>query len=187
MVPHVESAEMASEIVRAAYYAPRGRRGLSRTVRTHGYGLTFATDADAAPRLMMQIESVEGVKHVDSIAAVDGVDVLFVGPADLPHDLEHHAQWNVDAFDECLATVVKAAQRHQKSAGILCQDIESIKTFADQGFTEIAVESDLSILRQAYQQIQAAVRIKSRSSAAEDSFADRRANNVDLRPGRPFD
>lgn len=161
MVPHVESAEMASEIVRAAYYAPRGRRGLSRTVRTHGYGLTFATDADAAPRLLMQIESVEGVKHVVSIAAVDGVDVLFVGPADLRHDLEHHAQWNVDAFDECLATVVKAAQRHQKSAGILCQDIESIKTFADQGFTEIAVESDLSILRQAYQQIQAAVRIKS--------------------------
>ena len=82
---------------------------------------------------------------------------------------------------------VTAGQRHQKSAGILCRDIESIKTFADQGFTEIAVESDLSILRQAYQQIQAAVRIKSRSSAAEDSFADRRANNVDLRPGRPFD
>jgi 2-keto-3-deoxy-L-rhamnonate aldolase RhmA len=161
MVPHVESAEMANEIVRAAYYAPRGRRGLSRTVRTHGYGLTFATDADAAPRLMMQIESVEGVKHVDSIAAVDGVDVLFVGPADLRHDLEHHAQWNVDAFDECLATVVKAAQRHQKAAGILCRDIESIKTFADQGFTEIAVESDLSIIRQAYQQIQAAARMKS--------------------------
>jgi 2-keto-3-deoxy-L-rhamnonate aldolase RhmA len=148
-------------IVRAAYYAPRGRRGLSRTVRTHGYGLTFSTDADAAPRLMMQIESVEGVKHVDSIAAVDGVDVLFVGPADLRHDLEHHAQWNVDVFDECLATVVKAAQRHQKPAGILCRGIESIKTFADQGFTEIAVDSDLSIVRQAYQQIQAAARVNS--------------------------
>lgn len=161
MVPHVESAETAREIVRAAYYAPRGRRGLSRTVRTHGYGLTFATDAESAPRIMAQIESVEGVKNVDAIAAVDGVDVLFVGPADLRHDLEHHPEWNVDAFDECLATVVTAAQRHQKAAGILCRDIESIKTFADQGFTEIAVESDLSILRQAYQQIQVAVRVKS--------------------------
>ncbi len=159
MVPHVESADVASEIVRAAYYAPRGRRGLSRTVRTHGYGLTFSTEADAAPRLMVQIESVEGVKNVESIAAVEGVDVLFVGPADLRHDLEHCSEWNVDAFDECLATVVKAAQQYGKAAGILCRDIESITTFAVQGFTEIAVESDLSILRQAYQQILNAARV----------------------------
>jgi 2-keto-3-deoxy-L-rhamnonate aldolase RhmA len=161
MVPHVESADAASEIVKAAYYAPRGRRGLSRTVRTHGYGLTFLTDTDAAPRIMVQIESVEGVKHVESIAAVDGVDVLFVGPADLRHDLEHHSEWNVDTFDKCLANVTKAARQHQKAAGILCRDLESIPTFTTQGFTEIAVESDLSILRQAYQQIQAAVRMKS--------------------------
>jgi len=106
---------MASEIVRAAYYAPRGRRGLSRTVRTHSYGLTFATDADAAPRLMMQIESVEGVKHVDSIAAVDGVNVLFVGPADLRHDLEHHAQWNIDAFARMLGNGCEGRPTKQKS------------------------------------------------------------------------
>lgn len=102
--------------------------------------------------------------HTEVLHANHGSRVrreVIVGPADLRHDLEHHAQWNVDAFDECLATVVKAAQRHQKAAGILCRGIESIKTFAEQGFTEIAVESDLSILRQAYQQIQAAVRIKS--------------------------
>ena len=153
MVPHVESAEMASEIVRAAYYAPRGRRGLSRTVRTHGYGLTFSTDADAAPRLMVQIESVEGVKNVEAIAAVDGVDVLFVGPADLRHDLEHHPEWNVADFDACLAAVVNATLKYGKAAGILCRDVETITKFAAQGFTEIAVESDLSILRQAYQKI----------------------------------
>ena len=153
MVPHVESAEAAREIVSAAYYAPRGRRGLSRTVRTHGYGLTFSTDAESAPRIMVQIESVEGVKNVDAIAAVDGVDVLFVGPADLRHDLEHHRQWHLTDFDACLTAVVNATQQHGKAAGILCRDIDSIKTFVDQGFTEIAVESDLSILRQAYQEI----------------------------------
>jgi 2-keto-3-deoxy-L-rhamnonate aldolase RhmA len=153
MVPHVESAETAREIVSAAYYAPRGQRGLSRTVRTHGYGLTLATDAESAPRIMAQIESVEGVKNVEAIAAVDGVDVLFVGPADLRHDLEHHPEWNVADFEACLDAVVNATLKYGKAAGILCRDVETITKFADQGFTEIAVESDLSILRQAYLKI----------------------------------
>jgi 2-dehydro-3-deoxyglucarate aldolase/4-hydroxy-2-oxoheptanedioate aldolase len=157
MVPHVESAEEARAIVSAAYYAPRGKRGLSRTVRTHGYGLTFSSDA--APRIMAQIESVEGVKNVEAIAAVDGIDVLFVGPADLNHDLEHHPEWNLTDFDACLTAVVNASQKYGKAAGILCRDVNSIKTFAAQGFTEIAVESDLGILRQAYKNILTTARL----------------------------
>jgi len=151
MVPHVESAEAAREIVNAAYYAPRGQRGLSRTVRTHGYGLAFS--ADVTPRIMVQIESVAGVENVEAIAAVEGVDVMFVGPADLRHDLEHHPDWKPADFETCLTAVVKAAQQQGKAAGILCRDLESITKYADQGFTVLAIESDLSILRQAYQQI----------------------------------
>jgi 2-dehydro-3-deoxyglucarate aldolase/4-hydroxy-2-oxoheptanedioate aldolase len=93
------------------------------------------------------------VKNVEAIAAVDGVDVLFVGPADLRHDLEHHPEWNVADFEACLAAVVNAARKYGKAAGILCRDVETITKFADQGFTEIAVESDLSILKQAYLKI----------------------------------
>lgn len=153
MVPHVESAATAREIVSAAYYAPRGRRGLSRTVRTHGYGLSYSSDGEAAPRILAQIESVEGVKNVDAIAAVEGIDVLFVGPADLRHDLEHHPEGDVASFDTCLDAVVSAARKHGKAAGILCRDVDGIGTFAARGFREIAVESDLAILRQVYQRI----------------------------------
>lgn len=153
MVPHVESASVAQEIVNAAYYPPRGRRGLSRTVRTHGYGLSFSFGDDAAPRLMAQIESVAEVKNVDAIAAVDGIDVLFIGPADLRHDLEQHPEGSVNDFDACLEAVIAAARKYGKAAGILCRDVAAIGTFVARGFTEIAVESDLAILRQAYQKI----------------------------------
>lgn len=81
------------------------------------YGLTFS--ADAAPRIMVQIESVEGVKNVDAIAAVDGVYMLFVGPEVLRHDLEHHPDWNLTDFDACLPVVVKASRQYGKAAGIL--------------------------------------------------------------------
>ncbi|HQW30036.1 MAG TPA: aldolase/citrate lyase family protein [Verrucomicrobiales bacterium] len=150
MVPHVESADVAEAIVSAATYPPRGRRGYSRTVRAYDYGLRLP---EADPLIMVQIETVEGIRHVTKIAGVEGVKVLFVGPADLRFSLEHTPETSIDEYGQCLEKVVSAARSAGKASGILIREGAELKTHADLGFTYIAIDSDLAILRKAYQQI----------------------------------
>ena len=150
MVPRVECAAAAESIVRFACHAPLGRRGFSRTVRATDYGLTPHPDK---PLIMVQIESLTGVSGAEAIAAVEGVDVLFVGPADLRHDLEHNPNEGLPSYDECLAMVLSAARAAGKEVGILVRDAAELASHRDLGFTRIAVDSDLSILRKAYQNI----------------------------------
>jgi len=157
MVPHVNSAAEAEAIVQAAHYAPRGHRGFSRTVRAYGYGLRPPGDKMPMPLLMAQIESVVGVTHAAEIARVEGVDVLFVGPADLQFDLQHQpaADWDYAA---CLRSVVTATQTAGKAAGILVRELTDLHSHVDLGFTHVAVDSDLSILRNAYRQVLSAAK-----------------------------
>lgn len=152
MVPHVNSAAEADQIVRAARYAPRGQRGYSRTVRAHDYGLRPTDDAPATI-IMAQIETIEGVRLAGEIARVEGIDVLFVGPADLQLDLRHRAASAPGDFAHCLGIVVAAANGAGKEAGILVRDLADLRAYLDLGFIHIAVDSDLSILRKAYVQI----------------------------------
>ena len=148
MVPRVETAAAAASIVRAACHAPAGKRGFSRTVRATDYGLKGHPEK---PIIMAQIETIAGVYGAAEIAAVRGLDVLFVGPADLRHDLEHNPNAGLGNYDTCLQRVLAAARGSGREAGILVRDAEDVKAHADLGFSHIAVESDLSILRKSYQ------------------------------------
>lgn len=148
MVPRVENAAMAASVVRFACHAPMGRRGFSRTVRATGYGLSAHPDK---PIIMVQIESVAAAYNAVDIAAVKGVDVLFVGPADLRHEIEHGANDGRTTYEACLNRVLAAARSAGREAGILVRDAADLQAHADLGFTQIAVDSDLSILRKAYQ------------------------------------
>ena len=161
MVPHVNSVAAAESIVHAAHYAPRGHRGYSRTVRAHHFGLRSPEQAPT-PVIMAQIESVEGVNHADGIAAVDGIDVLFIGPADLEFDLNCRAASAPGDFVDCLRTVVAAARNSGKASGILARDPADVPNFLKLGFTYVAVDSDIAILRKAWQRI--------RSSAFESPY-----------------
>jgi 2-dehydro-3-deoxyglucarate aldolase/4-hydroxy-2-oxoheptanedioate aldolase len=105
-----------------------------------------------APIIMAQIESIEGVTHATEIAHVDGIDVLFVGPADLQHDLAHRATAAPGDFAECLNLVVTAAKGAGKESGILARDLADVPNYLKQGFTQIAIDSDLAILRKNWQQ-----------------------------------
>ncbi len=150
MVPHVNSVAEAEAVVRAAYYPPRGRRGLSRTVRTHDYGLR-TPDSTPAPLLMAQIETLDAVDASVGIAGVEGIDVLFVGPADLKHDLKHRPLQAAIEFEECLNRVVAAARGAGKAAGILVRDPSELPQRVSQGLVHLAVQSDLALLRDAFQ------------------------------------
>lgn len=147
MAPHVNSAEEAEALVQAMRYPPEGIRGYSRTVRAYEYGLVPpGTHGD--PLLFAQIESLEGLNNVEEIAAVEGVDVLFVGPADLKVSLS--TDTNAPAFEEALARVLAAARARSIHAGILVRDQNETFERVKQGFCKIAVNSDLSILREGF-------------------------------------
>jgi 2-keto-3-deoxy-L-rhamnonate aldolase RhmA len=100
---------------------------------------------------MVQIESLSGVGSAEAIAAVEGVDILFVGPADLRHDIEHNPSCESPGYEECLDEVLAAARSAGKEAGILVRDPAELAAHAALGFSRIAVDSDLSILRKTYQ------------------------------------
>lgn len=148
MVPHVNTPEEAEAVVRAAHHPPRGLRGYSRTVRARDYGLRPPGAEEAPPRLLAQVETAEAVRNAAAIAQVEGIDVLFVGPADLQMDLR--VQGQSEDYSQCLDEVVAAARSAGKQAGILVRDLADFQPHLDRGFTWVAVDSDLAILRKAY-------------------------------------
>ena len=152
MVPHVSTAEEAEQCVQAAHYPPRGRRGYSRSVRACNYGLQ-PPETKIPPLIVAQIETIEGVGNACAIAAVDGVDVLFVGPADLNFDLSARPGQCADDYAGCLSRVAAAAAEQGKQCGILLRNKADMEALQQLGFTLMAVDSDLGILRNQYQQI----------------------------------
>jgi 2-keto-3-deoxy-L-rhamnonate aldolase RhmA len=152
MVPHVDRVAQAEQFVRAAFYPPRGQRGVSRTVRAHDYGLR-PLDGRPAPLLIAQIETLDAVHEAAGIAQVDGIDVLFVGPADLQHDLAVRQPTAGAGFEDCLDRVVAAARAAGKAAGILVREPGDLPRRMEQGFTFVAVQSDVAILRDAFRSL----------------------------------
>lgn len=160
MFPHIASAAEAEVCVRAAHYPPRGHRGMSRSARAYGYGLRppGAPGTIPAPLIMAQIETIEGVENADAIAKVDGVDVLFVGPADLQFDLCARPDKSSRDYDACLKHVAGAAKSAGKQSGILIRNPAEIQLHLDLGYTVVALESDLAMLRKGWQQVLSAAR-----------------------------
>ena len=107
------------------------------------------------PLFFAQIETLRGIEQVREIAAVDGVDVLFVGPADLAFDLavRRNGNGHEPTYDGCLNAVAAAARVTGKQAGILVRSLDDLPALRAQGFTHFAVESDLGIIRARYQQM----------------------------------
>ncbi|QGJ71537.1 Alpha-dehydro-beta-deoxy-D-glucarate aldolase [Planctomycetales bacterium 10988] len=148
MVPHVESAEMASDVVAAMRYAPTGKRGVSRSVRSYGYGTRRMNDRPPAI-LLAQIECTDGLANSAAIAKTDGVDALFIGPADLRHALKH--QPSSPDFETAVQTIHESAVETGKASGILVREPKELAGRIRQGMTWIARGSDLGLLKAAYE------------------------------------
>ncbi len=98
--------------------------------------------------VIAQIESLEGVEHAYEIAAVAGIDALFVGPSDLKFDLKAHH--SARTYDDCLQKVATAALDHKKPCGILVRTAEDIAKVKALGYTWLAIDSDLALLRDGF-------------------------------------
>lgn len=148
MVPHVDTVAQAEHCVRSAYYPPAGHRGVSRTVRAYGYGMRVPSGELPKPIILAQIETAEGVANADQIAAVEGIDALFIGPADLSYDLK--ARQSPRSYDDCVNSVVKAAKDHGKGCGILLRHMDDRDKLLALGFNWLAMDSDLSLVREGF-------------------------------------
>jgi 2-keto-3-deoxy-L-rhamnonate aldolase RhmA len=145
MVPRVESAELAAELVGYMRYPPAGVRGTALMTRGARFGTVDHDGLGAVNDSLvgiMQIESPRAVDAASDIAAVDGVDVLFVGPTDLSHAMGIPGRVGEPAFHDAVAVVGRAARDAGKAAGVLLWNPGQYQRYADLGFTFLAIGSD---------------------------------------------
>jgi 4-hydroxy-2-oxoheptanedioate aldolase len=156
LVPMVESAAQAQALVRAMRYPPAGIRGvgtaLARAARWNGVKDYFA-QADAQMCLIVQVESRAGLDALDDIAAVEGVDAVFIGPSDLAASLGYLGQ---PGRPEVKAAVTEALTRIRaagKGAGVFATDTASATAYRASGASFLAVGVDAVLLRNAAVQL----------------------------------
>jgi 2-dehydro-3-deoxyglucarate aldolase len=152
IVPMINSAEEAKAAVQAAYYPPKGTRGVG-LARAHNYGLGFedyraraATDTI----VIVQIEHIDAVHNLESILAVDGVDGFMVGPYDLSGSVGHPGAFDHPKVRDAMEEVGRVAKTAAKPAGyhIVFPDADLLKRKIDEGFTLIAYGDDMVFLQQ---------------------------------------
>ena len=150
MLPQLQSAAEVREAVRYLRYPPVGSRGVA--LRTRGADLGALGHGEVVDTVnerlvgIVQIEAATTVADADEIAAMDEVDVLFVGPADLSHNLRIPGRFDEPVYQDSLRTVVAACQRHGKAAGILVYDAAAFQPHHDLGFRFIGLGSEGSFV-----------------------------------------
>jgi 2-dehydro-3-deoxyglucarate aldolase len=153
LVPFVQSADEARAAVAATRYPPEGVRGVSVSQRSNRYGtvtdyLKVINDNIA---VLLQIENQAGVDAAEEIAAVRGVDCLFIGPSDLAAALGHLGNPSHPDVQAAMKQVFAAAKRHGKATGILAPAEADARRYLDMGVTFVGVGSDLGCFRSATQ------------------------------------
>lgn len=159
MVPYVSSPAEAEQAVAAMRYPPRGIRGVAKLNRGSAFGRDFDEYFARAHELLLtvvQIETREALDSIDAIAAVDGVDVLFIGPLDLTVNLGIAQQFDHPDFLNARARVAEAARKAGKAAGILLLSPDLLQPTVDDGFTFIALGSDGGLVAAGMQNIASA-------------------------------
>ncbi|VEA62723.1 5-keto-4-deoxy-D-glucarate aldolase [Serratia plymuthica] len=153
LIPFVENAEQARLAVAATRYPPAGIRGVSVSHRSNGYGTVadYFTTINDNISVLVQIENQAGVDNLDEIAAVDGVDGIFVGPSDLSATLGYLGQPNHPQVQAAIRHIFACAKAHGKPSGILAPAEADARRYLEWGATFVAVGSDLGVFRAATQ------------------------------------
>ena len=149
LVPFVESADEALRAVRGTRYPPQGVRGVSISQRSNRYGTVpdYFKSINDHICVMVQIESRAGVAAAREIAAVDGVDCVFVGPSDLAAGLGHLGNAGHPDVQQAIAAVFADAKACGKPTGILAPVEADARRYMEMGATFVAVGSDLGVFR----------------------------------------
>ncbi|WP_223552503.1 4-hydroxy-2-oxoheptanedioate aldolase [Pseudomonas sp. BF-R-01] len=158
LVPMVESADQARELVKAIHYPPNGVRGvgsaLARASRWNSIP-GYLDKADEQMCLLVQIENCEGLANLDAIAAVDGVDGVFIGPADLSASMGYRGNPGHPEVQAAIEDAIARIQKAGKAAGILSADQKLAKRYIELGAAFVAVGVDTTVLMRGLQTLAA--------------------------------
>jgi len=150
LVPDVRTPEEAAAIARACFYPPRGDRGFAAgTLRAADYGFAvedYVGSGGAELLLCLMIESAEGVENAAGIAAVDGVDVIQVGPFDLSYDLGIPGEFDHPEFTRALQGIEAAALAAGKALGGMPLPGLALDALLERGYRMITVGADIPML-----------------------------------------
>lgn len=148
LVPFVQNAEEAAKAVAACRYPPAGIRGITVSGRGSRYGRVpdYLKRADAEICVLVQVETGEALAQLESIASVDGVDGVFIGPADLSASLGHIGDPGHPEVQDAIKGAVERLAAVGKPAGILTPSEADARRYIEWGYRFVAVGSDLGLL-----------------------------------------
>ncbi len=152
MYPRVRSIEDVRLLVDWVRFPPLGRRGLATMTPASGYGMRppmqFVRDSEATV-VVLQIETREALEHVDAIAAIRGIDLLFIGTADLGLELGVDLAWGSQGLNDVIARVAAASAKHGLAWGMIVENPDHAKYVLNAGGTLLVYGGDVGALRKA--------------------------------------
>ena len=152
LIPMIESREQAEEMVRAVRYPPHGVRGVgagSARASHFSHLSNYTATANDQICLILQIESRKAIAALDDIAALDGVDGLFIGPSDLSADMGYLGNPYADEVQAVVENAIKRIRANGKAAGIYMTDRKYAERYFELGVNMVAVGADAAVLVQA--------------------------------------
>lgn len=149
LIPMVENAEQAKHLVNSMHYPPEGIRGVgSALARASLWNNVddYLNQANQEMCLLAQVENIEGLNNIEAIANVDGVDGIFIGPADLSAAMGHRGNPQHPEVQAAILHITQCVKAAGKALGILYADPKHAQTYIDMGFNFVAVGVDTSLL-----------------------------------------
>ena len=148
LVPYVQNADEAARAVSAVRYPPHGTRGVAGITRASRYGAVdrYIARADEEICLLVQVETAEALTHIEAIAAVPGVDGIFVGPADLAASMGFPGDTSAPEVKAAILDAIRRIRAAGKPPGILSLDPDLLQQAVAAGSVFTAVDVDQAIL-----------------------------------------
>lgn len=148
LLPYVQNEEEAARAVASMRYGPRGIRGVSGSVRATRFGRVadYMKHCEDELCLLVQVESQQALDNLESIAAVDGIDGVFIGPADLAASLGHPGEPGHPEVQAAIEDAIRRILACGKAPGILTPDEKLARRYIELGTLFTAVGNDSSIL-----------------------------------------
>lgn len=148
LIPYVQNEEEAAQAVAGMRYPPRGMRGVGGTMRASAFGrqTDYAQTCEEELCLLVQVETQEGLDNLEKIASVDGVDGVFIGPADLSASLGHLGDAKHPDVQHAIEDAIRRIRACGKAPGILTFDEVQARRYMELGCLFTAVGMDLAIL-----------------------------------------
>src|SRR5450830_1409491 len=160
LIPYIQTAQEAADAVAYTRYPPRGVRGVAGATRATRFGRIkdYAKRADDELCLLVQVETQQALENIEAICAVDGVDGVFIGPADLHASLGYPGETGNPAVVPMIEDAVRRIRKAGKAAGVLTAAETEIRRYIAAGCLYTAVGSDVGILARGSEQLLAKYR-----------------------------